>query len=276
MNKLGVGIISWNRPQYFKQLIKTLEVNDCSEVDFHLFQDGAVCKFTDKKLAETSKITESIRVFNDSKLPNKHYHIRDKNVANAIIQFEAMRTLYKHYPQFIFLENDVIVSPNFIVIMRKLLKQFEHDKRVACISPGLRLLCKEDKVKENLDKLIFTRGHFWTEGCWAEKWKIIEKEYMAYYNIVKDKPYRKRDEEAIKNLFGNSGIKMITTSQDNGKDWAIIKTGMKRARLVVNRVTGIGDWGIHSNPKKLKVSKDGHNKIYAFEEELKIKEFKLL
>jgi len=273
--KIAIGIISWNRPEYLKQLIKTLEINDCSEVDFHLFQDGAVCKFTGNELTESDKIIESIKLFHKSKLPNKYYHIRDKNVSVAISQFEAMKFLCENYSQFIFLENDVIVSPNFIVIMKKLLNQFEHDERIACISPGLGLLCKEDKVKENLDKLVFKRGHFWAEGCWAKKWKIIEKEYMAYYNIVKDKPYRKRDEGAIKTLFENNGIKMITTSQDNGKDWAIIKTGMKRARLVVNRATGIGDWGIHSNPGKLKATNDGHNKIHAFEEELKIKEFKL-
>ena len=275
MKKLAVGIIAWNRPQYLKQLITSLEANDCSEVDFHFFQDGAVCKFTNNQLTEPGKIVESIEVFYKSKLPNKHFHIRNKNVSVAINQFEAMRFLYKNYSQFIFLEDDVIVSPHFIVVMKKLLEQFEKDKRVACISSGLGLLCKKNKVKENLDKLVFKRGHFWAEGCWSEKWKIIEKEYMAYYDIVKDKPYRKRDEGAIKNLFGNSGIKMISTSQDQGKDWAIIKTGMRRARLVVNRATGIGDWGIHSNPKKLKSSKDGHNKIYSFKEELKIGKFKL-
>ena len=130
--KIAVGIVAWNPPHYLNQLIKTIETNDCSEVDFHLFQDGAVCKFTGNKLTEPDKITESVSVFSNSKLPNKSYHVRDKNVSNAINQFEAMRTLYKHYPQFIFLENDVIVSPNFITIMRKLLSQFEKDNRVAC------------------------------------------------------------------------------------------------------------------------------------------------
>ena len=273
--KLGVGIISWNRPDYLKQSIKSLEKNDLSDTHFHLFQDGFVCKFTDKVVAEAEDISCSIKLFHDSKLPNKNYHIREKNVSVAINQFEAMQTLYKNYKYFIFIENDTIVSPHFILIMKRLLKQFEHDKRVACISPGLKLLCKEDKVKENLDRVIFKKGHFWAEGCWAEKWKIIEKEYMAYYNIVKDKPYRKRNEREIKQLFSNSGIKMLTTSQDNGKDWAIIKTGMKRARLVVNRATGIGDYGIHSTPAKLKATRDGHNKIYAFDKELKIEKFRL-
>ena len=275
MKKLGVGIISWNRPQYLKQLITSLEANDCSELDFHLFQDGAVCKFTNNQLTEPGKIVESIEVFYKSKLPNKHYHIRDKNVSIAINQFEAMRTLYENYSRFIFLENDVIVSPNFITIMKKLLEQYEKDKRVACISPNFRLFCKKEEVKQNIDKLTFFKGHFWAEACWSEKWKTIEKEYISYYNLVKDKPYNKRDGEAIKNLFNSSGIKMPATSQDSGKDWAITKTGMKRVRLVVNRATGIGDWGVHNTPEKLKRMSDGHNKIYDFEEELKIEKFRL-
>jgi len=273
--KLGIGIISWNRPNYLKQLIESLEKNDLSDTYFHLFQDGPICKFTDKKVAKVEDILQSIKLFDDSRLPNREFHIQEKNVSIAINQFEAMQILCEKYRYFIFLENDVIVSPNFIIIMKKLLKQFEHDKRVACISPGLRLFCKDSGVKESLDKLIFKRGHFWAEGCWADKWKIIEKEYMAYYNIVKNGPYRGRDEGAIKNLFNSSNIKMLTTSQDNGKDWAIMKTSKRRVRLVVNRATGIGDYGIHSTPAKLKSTGDGHNKIYTFNEELSIKRFKL-
>ena len=275
IKKLGIGIISWNRPNYLKQLLNSLEKNDLSDCNFHLLQDGFRCKFTNNIVADPKDISQSIKLFNDSKLPNKEFHIQEKNVSVAINQFEAMQILCKNYRYFIFLENDVIVSPNFIVVMKNLLKQFEHDKRVSCISPNFRLFCKKKEIKQNIDRLTFFRGHFWAEACWTKKWKIIEKEYMPYYNLVKNQPYEKRDEMVIKDLFNNSGMKMLTTSQDQGKDWAIMKSGMKRIRLVVNRATGIGDKGIHSTPGKLKATRDGHNKIYTFEEELKIKEFKI-
>ena len=206
--KIGIGIISWNRPKYLKQLINSLENNNLKDCDFYLFQDGYTCKFTNKEVANPKNISDSIKVFHDSKLPNKNYHIRDKNVSIAINQFEAMNFLSLHYNKFIFLENDVIVSPNFIAVMKKLLNQFEKDKRVACISPSFRLHCKPNKIKENLNRLFFKRGHFWAEACWAEKWIKITKEFIPYYNIVKNSPYRKRDEGAIKKLFSNSGIKM--------------------------------------------------------------------
>jgi hypothetical protein len=275
MKKIGIGIISWNRPSYLKQLLESLEKNNLSDTYFDLFQDGFICKFTGKEVANPKDISASIKIFHDSKLPNKSYCIRNQNVSVAINEFEAMQTLSKKYEYFIFLEDDVILSSNFIVVMKKLLKQFENDKRVACISSGFRLLCKESKIKQNLDRLIFKRGHFWAEACWSKKWEIIGRYYMPYYNLVKEKPYSRRNEDIIKRLFNDSGIKMMTTSQDQGKDWAIIKSGMRRVTLIVNRATGIGDLGIHSTPEKLKQSKDGHNKIYNFKEELTIKEFKL-
>ena len=120
--KLRIRIISFNRPDYLKQLIKSLEKNDFSDTCFHLFQDGFICKFTDKKVAKPKDIGDSIKIFYSSKFPNKNYHIRDKNVSVAINQFEAMQVLCKNYKYFIFIENDVIVSPYFVSIMKKLLK----------------------------------------------------------------------------------------------------------------------------------------------------------
>lgn len=272
---LGIGIISWNRPRYLKELLNSLEKNDLTNTESHLFQDGAVCKFTNIELANPHDILKSLNIFTDANLPNKRIHLQDKNVSVAINQFEATQILSTHYKQFIFLENDVIVSPNFVTIMKKLLHQFAEDKRVACISPGFRPLCKEDVIDKNWDKLVFSAGHFWAEACWSDKWKVIEKELLPYYNIVKKAPYRKRNDKGINTLFANSGTKMPATSQDNAKDWAIMKTNMKRARLVVNRATGIGDYGVHSTPEKLKKLLDGHNKVYHSDKELEIKEFRL-
>jgi len=73
---------------------------------------------------------------------------------------------------------------------------------------------------------------------------------------------------AIKRLFAKDQVHALTTSQDAGKDWAITKSGYKRARLVVNRATGIGDEGIHSTPAKLNATRDGHNKVYSFGDEV--------
>lgn len=273
--KIGIGIISWKRHYYLKQLIQSLKKNNFEDTEFHLFQDNNVCKFTKNVVAEKKEIYESINAFVRSNLPGKTVHIQDHNVSIAINQFEAMEYLSSHYERFIFLENDIIVSENFIPLMKGLLEQFKDEEEVACISPGFRLLCKSEDVEKYKDRITYSEGHFWVEGFWAERWKRIKGHYLRYYNLVKDKPYKQRPEAEIKALFASTGIKRHTTSQDNGKDWAIIKSGMKRLRLVVNRATGIGDYGFHSTPKTMAKYRDGHNKVYDFSEVQKFGTMKL-
>jgi len=275
MNKIGVGIISWNRPQYLKELLKSLEANALDDLEFHLFQDGNICKFTGTERTKESLIMESVKLFEESKLPEKKLHKQEKNVSVAINQFEAMRFLMKNYEQFIFLENDIVVSKNFIGLMKRVLMQYEDDGQIACISPGFRRKCYKDDVDYFANKLMLADGHFWAEACWSKKWKMVEDEFMAYYNIVQHRPYNQRDDAQIKALYARSGIMKSATSQDNGKDWAILKAGMRRARFIVNRATGIGDYGVHSTPAKMKKMGDGHNSIYKFEGELKLPSFEI-
>ncbi len=275
MKKVGVGIISWNRPEYLGKLIKSLETNALDDLEFHLFQDGHICKFTGTEKTKESLIRESVKVFEKSNLPDKKLHMQKKNVSVAINQFEAMRFLMTNYEQFIFLENDIVVSKNFFGLMKRILTQFEDDDQVACVSPGFRRKCYAEDVDYFANKLMLADGHFWAEACWSRKWKLVEDEFMAYYDIVQRRPYNLRDEAQIKALFARSGIKKATTSQDNGKDWAILKSGMRRARFIVNRATGIGDYGVHSTPAKMKKMGDGHNTIYEFEGEVGFGSFEI-
>lgn len=273
---IGVGIISWNRPDYLKQTVASLEKNSLNGMEFHLFQDGAYCRFTSEKRANLRDIKKSVKIFSQSRLPRKHIHWRKENVSIAINQFEAMRYLCSLYDKFIFMENDVLVSENFMDLAKVVLEQYANDKEVACVSPGFRLKCERDKVDEYADALLESDGHFWVEMCWADKWQRVEEKYMNYYRLVKDVPYGKRRHAEINKLFELTGCPRPTTSQDNGKDWAIKQAGMKRLRFVVNRATGIGDCGFHSTPEKLARSGDGHNSIYSSDEDLKIKQFRII
>lgn len=274
--KIGIGLIAWDRPHYFKKTIASLEANNLSGLDFHLFQDGDICKFTGNRVAEEKHIKENINIFRVSNLPNKQLHWRDLNVCIAINHYEAMTYLSHLYDYFIIIEEDVIFSPNYFVLIKKALKQFEGDKKISSVSPSFRLSCKPKEIPNNLDKLIPDGGHMWAEAFWSKKWREIEKHYIQFYNIVKDTPYRKRNSAKIFELFKKTKTPMSTSSRDNGMDWAIKIAGMQRVRFVVNRATGIGDYGFHGTPEKLRKFGDGHNKIYHPDEELKIEKFEII
>lgn len=272
MKNIALTIACWNRPQYFQQLMSSLEANilELENVDIHLFVDGGIDKFTGEPVADKQKIQENISIFQKAILPNKTLHARSLNVSIAIHQFEMMQMLTSVYDKIIFLEDDVVVSPNFVGVMKCLLKQYEKDPKIFSISSGFKPLCKPEDVEGHKDKLKLSEGHFWAEAMWSEKWRKIVPLLEKYMEIVSEKPYKQRDHQRIKNLFSTTGRAMPATSQDNAKDWAIYLSGMKRARLIVNRSTGIGDEGFHSTKEKLAHSGDGHNKIYVFDNEKRL------
>lgn len=277
LNKTAIAIACWNRPEYFRQLMMTLESNllEMEDVDTHMFIDGDICAFTGEQRTDKKLIYENISIFQKALIPNKTMHIRSLNVSVAVHQFQLMQMLTPIYDRIIFLEDDVVVSPNFIGVMKALLEQFENDESVFSISPGFKLLCKKEEVEKYKDALKFTEGHFWAEAMWTKKWNKILPRYQQYMDIVSQKAYVNRDHQRINKLFIDHGRKMAATSQDNAKDWAISLSGMKRARLIANRATGIGDSGVHSTPDKLKHSGDGHNPIQVFDNE-KMFNFRLI
>lgn len=273
MNKTALAIVCWNRPDYFSKLITSLESNldDLSDVDIHLFVDGDICAFTGERMTDKEPIYKNISIFQNALLPNKFLYTRTLNVSVAIHQFQMMQMLTPIYERIIFLEDDVVVSPNFVVLMLKALDQFNNDDRIFSVSPGFKLMCKPGEEELYRDALRFTEGHFWAEAIWSKRWRVILPRLQEYMDIVSTRAYRQRDNQKINALFSRYGRTMSATSQDNAKDWAISVSGLKRARFMVNRATGIGEEGLHSTKEKLRKSGDGFNKIQVFDDDKKLK-----
>jgi len=90
-NRIGFALISFNRVQYLEQTLRSLEAQTHLDgVDFHLWQDGYVNRFSGKLYAEPQEIAACVDEFKRARLPNKHFHIRTANVGTAINQFVAL------------------------------------------------------------------------------------------------------------------------------------------------------------------------------------------
>jgi len=190
MSDLGVSVRAWNRPHYLKQTLASLAANDLTGVDIHLWQDGAICHITGKVLTSDERITASVAAFEESPLPRKTVHRQEANMGCGAMKAILMPWMAEHYERFICLQDDVIFSPHYIVLMRRLLDQFADDARVASISPGFRLLCPLEQWEEHLDALRFADAHIWAEAYWRAKWVKLWPWYMSYYRIIAPYPYR--------------------------------------------------------------------------------------
>jgi hypothetical protein len=276
--KIGVGIISFNRNFYLKQLIASLEKNTCLEnLDFHLFQDGSVNRFSKRRVADPVNINRSIVIFRQSSLPNKHEHIRKDNVGCGIQHFECYEFMFRKYEYAIILENDIVLSPYYFRLVRILIDQLKDYKNIFSFSLGFskvrRIIKSEKDIIPNLDKIIISKHHWWGEIVFSEKWKKIRPHFLEYYRFIGNIDYSKRNHNAIRAFFKSKKVDLKATSQDSGLDMSLDLTELKRVRTVINRGISIGEKGIHFNPCQFKKMGFHEQQPFIFEEDAKIEQF---
>lgn len=269
--KLGIAIISYNRPHYLRQLLVSLEHQSrLTQTDVHLFQDGA------RLQSDRHKVRECVELFDLTHLTVKHKHVRTRNVGIAVNQFEALELMFKTYDYVMILEDDVILSNHYLKLIRVLIGQCFSMPQVFSLSLNFLRQCEKSKISDNLNKIYLTnRVHWWAEVFSKHNWTLARPYFLEYYELVKDANYLLRDHKAIRELFASKGFEERNTSQDAGKDYAVFRLGMSRINTVVNRGMYIGIEGTHFDQKKADPYKFGEQVPFYFEDDRDLTEFEL-
>lgn len=276
VDRIGVAVISFNRPAYLRQTLASLErQTHLEDIHFHLWQDGAINQFSGKVYADPADVVSSVDAFRAADLPNKHSHIRPRNAGTAINQFVALESMTANYNYVVLCEDDVILSPHWLRLTRVLFEQIRDREDVFGFSLGFRRVCEKDETDQNLDKLKYGTPHWWCEAIVSERWERARPHFLEYYALVKDVDYRDRDSIAIWELYDRKGWQQTATSQDGAKDMSVFCAGMRRLSTVVNRGISIGQRGVHFNPEKFKRMRLHEQEPYVFESDATREEFEL-
>ena len=247
---LGVGIIAFNRPQYLRRLLCSLEMQtDLSECDFHMFLDGAVNPVSGIRYARQKDIDACARLFERARLPNKHVHIRDVNANIGIASFDATELLTSTYERIMQMEDDIVLSPDWFKLARILYGELEEHPDIYSFSPAFKRVHPKREDAQHMDGVNYAWHHMWVECFTAVRWKRIRPEYLEYHEIISKDDYLERMDGPVAELYVRKGIPPIACSQDGGRDMAIRLNGMQRVRLDVNRAIGTGQRGMHFHPQ---------------------------
>jgi len=264
---IGIGIVSFDRPQYLTQLLASLEVQvDMPTVEWHLFQDGAINKFSGREVGDRERVQEAIKAYLNARLPGEKFaHIRAANVGVGINQFEAYELMCRGYEQIVILEDDVVLSPYWARLLPILFAELENRPDVFGFTTGFRRWCKREEVEQWLPQVATGRPHWWMIGFVPARWERIKPHFMRYYDLIKESDYGQLPHSKVTALFRAVGWDSQASSQDGGKDMAIMLAGMHRVRLTVNRGVSIGREGVHFNPRLFERMDLGDQEPYAFE-----------
>jgi len=248
---IGVGIISFDRPHYLAQLLHSLAGQfEPPEMDFHLWQDGAVNRYSGRQVGDQGRIDEAVRLFARSGVPGfKMAHTRAENVGVGINQFEAYEWMCQYYGRIVMVEDDVILSPFWSRLLPVLFDELAHHPDTFGFTTGFRRWCGKDELERWLGQVAPGRPHWWMIGFTPQRWARIRPYFLRYYDLIRECDYGQLPHGKVVALFEEVGHAHQASSQDGGKDMALHCAGMHRVRTTVNRGVSIGREGVHFNPR---------------------------
>jgi hypothetical protein len=182
MPKLSPILVSvYNRFEHFKKSIEALKLNSlANESILYIVSDGAARQ-------EDIAIVNTIRDFchDITGFYEVKFIFRDKNLGSHKCVVSAMTSVVQKHGKIIFLEDDIIVSEDFLEYMNKGLNTYEDDKRIFSIS-GYNIPSVPPKSYKN-DVYLWSRYNAWGMATWLDRWSEIDWELKAYNNFITDK-----------------------------------------------------------------------------------------
>lgn len=179
MSYAPIIVSVYNRFEHFKKCIEALLLNPLAQYsDIFILSDAPFCETHRLEIEEIRDYIRSISGFN-SVTPI----FRESNVGAHISITEGINSVLENYGSFIFLEDDIIVSSDFLEYMNNGLSYYKDDKRIFSVC-GFKL---GFPLPNNYDKDIFFYpcNSPWGFATWKDRWESVNHDYYDRYSELR-------------------------------------------------------------------------------------------
>ena len=171
-----IVITTFRRLDLLKDLINSLKENkECTNSDLYIFSDNY-------QFLKDKKLIQLVREYIDSLDGFKSIKVikRSTNFTMSINIVDAINYVFSIHDSLIFLEEDTLVSKNFLEYMNKALKYYYNNKTVMHVS-GYKYPFEEVEMKKNY---FFSRlPNTWGYGLWRDKFiNNFNRDYNFFIN----------------------------------------------------------------------------------------------
>jgi len=275
MNKLCITVRSFRRPDYLKQCLESLGNNSDLDVDFFFFQDGAVNPFSGIRYATDKEVKASLKVFQDSKLPNKTIFVSQYNLGPIIRNRLQLGYVFPLYEYGVFVDNDLVFNKYYIKTLKVLFEQFKNSD-AGSIQTSFRFRGNNSQSLEDAVELEnkVTNGfsHRWELGLWRETWEKVKPIIAPYFELTARVDFReflynasiyKDIRNKCRDIYGCQHTVGGTPTEDYVLEKAIEKAGYKGLHTLTLRHKTIGEEGMFSfRATRFKDGKFGKVKLH--------------
>lgn len=204
-----VLIFTYKRLNSLKSSISSLQKNTLAEEsELYIFSD-APKSVSDNE--DVKSVRSYLKTINGFKKINIIEANENKGLASAIIN--GITEVLKKYDRVIVLEDDLILSSNFLIFMNKALSYYENESKVLSIS-GFTMPMKG--LQDN-DIYFTQRSASWGWATWRNRWDKIDWEARDYLQFQKSRRQRQ-----LFNKMGSDLTSMLNRQMKGEIDsWAI-------------------------------------------------------
>jgi len=245
------------------KLIESLRCNKISKYSIlYIFSDGYKNETDKEDVLKVRKFIKNVDGFKETNVvERKRNYGLSSNIINGVI------TIIRKFGKIIVLEDDLVVSEDFLEYMNEALSFYKNDKKVWSISgysPPLKCLKSYNK-----DVFLAPRVNSWGWATWKDRWENVDWDIKDWNNFKKSKDCIRRF-----NLGGNDLYKMLELQMLGKIDsWAIrwcynqYKYGAYTLYPKYSKVKNIGfdSLGTHNDIRNDKWFVDISNKKVKFE-----------
>jgi len=161
-----IGVFCYNRAAKLKSCIDALLKNpECSSMDIIFFSDGYKREEDKEAILEVRAYIDSITGFR-----NVIKHYREKNFSTGPNFQAGLTFLSENYDEFIIVEDDLIVSPNYIKYLMDGLNFYRKDSSVFCITAYVFPI---NNKQYPYDTIVYKRFCSYGWASWSDRVKKV-------------------------------------------------------------------------------------------------------
>ncbi len=249
-----IAVIAFNRPAYLGQLLASLAAQQPA-IDprrVHLFQDGAVNRYSGIRRAEDAEIAASVTLFREH-FPRGHVHASPHNIgiAENILRSERLFFEELRAPVGYFFEDDLVLSPHYVAALDRMRRAFARFDRIVYFNANGAHRASLEQQRSNARTLMFMGG-LTAFALKRSHWLRLQAFLADYYRLVIGCDYRMLPRAELRALFRSWGKSQThpNVSQDAAKDFATHLMRRWRATCYPAFCRYIGEWGVHYTPAR--------------------------
>jgi hypothetical protein len=266
---LPVCIISFDRPHYLEPTL--LALRDSMRAagmtgPVLLFQDGAFNRHSGYDKTDPERIRRSVQVFRAIFPAGVVMGSAGENLGIARNIYRAERWVFddEGYDCGLFFEDDLVVSPGYMQVMRKLHTMALREPRIAMFSAygDDFLLPAADQYRER--NTVGPMHHNWGFGLMRHAWQHRERRTAAYMHMLDGVDYRDRPTLDIARWYADMGWPPMPTNQDLAKNIVLNTLGYMRLSTRAVLARNIGEIGQNYAPEEF--ARLGFSRAALFED----------